>query len=176
MQILETERLILREMTMDDLPATRAIMCDAETLAAWPAPFTEDENLQGLRKQIQSYQENGFGRWGALLKETGDLIGICGPAWCEADGEQVLEIGYLFNRKFWGKGYATEAAMACKNYAFDVLKADEVFSLVSDTNYASMNVAIRNGMLVRGRFVKQYKGVDMPHYIFSVRRQELSFV
>ena len=53
---------------------------------------------------------------------------------------------------------------------FDELGYDEVFSLVMDTNIASMNVAIRNGMIVRGRYIKHYKGEDMPHYIFYVRK------
>jgi len=88
----------------------------------------------------------------------------------ETDKDKVPEIGYLFNRTCWHKGYAAEAAIACKRYAFDVLGFDEVFSLVRDTNYPSMNVAIRAGMLVRGRFTKHYRGEDMPHYIFSVRK------
>jgi RimJ/RimL family protein N-acetyltransferase len=94
--------------------------------------------------------------------------------WWNIDGGRVLEIGYLFNRAFWHNGYATEAAAACKRYAFDVLGFDEVFSIVRDNNFASMNVAIRNGMLVRGRYVKRYKGEDMPHYIFSARKSDES--
>ena len=90
--------------------------------------------------------------------------------WCDTDKDRVLEIGYLFNRAHWHNGYAAEAAIACKRYAFDFLGFDEVFSLVRDTNVASINVAIRNGMLVRGRFIKHYKGEDMQHYIFSVKK------
>ena len=62
---------------------------------------------------------------------------------------------------------------ACKRYAIDVLRFDEVFSLVRDTNIASMNVAIRNGMLIRRRYTKHYKGEDMPHYVFSVRKNDV---
>jgi RimJ/RimL family protein N-acetyltransferase len=67
-------------------------------------------------------------------------------------------------------GYATEAAIACRQYAFEVLGYEEVFSLVRDDNIASMNVAIRNGMTIRGRFTRQYRGVDVPHLIFSVKK------
>jgi len=67
-------------------------------------------------------------------------------------------------------GFAIEAAKACKEYAFSVLEANEVYSIIRDTNIASMNVAIRNDMLVRGRFVKQYRGVSMPHLVFSAKR------
>jgi RimJ/RimL family protein N-acetyltransferase len=168
--ILETERLILREMTMDDLSATRAIVCDGQTMYAWNGAWSETENLEGLQKQMRGYQEDGFGRWAVVPKGTNVVIGICGLQWCDTDKDRVLEIGCLFNRAYWRKGYACEAAIACKKYAFDVLKYGEVFSLIRDTNLASINVAIRNGMLIRGRFIKHYKGEDMPHYIFSARK------
>jgi len=171
MKIIETERLVLRELNIDDLTATREIVCDEQTMYAWNGAWTDEENLEGLQKQIDSYRENGFGRWAVVLKETGKVIGICGLMWCDTNKERVLEIGYLFNRKFWHKGYATEAAIACKKYAFNELGHDEVFSLIRDNNYNAMNVAIRNGMLVRDSFIKHYKGVDMPHFVFSVRRK-----
>ena len=172
MIILETERLILRELNIDDLPATREIVCDEQTMYAWNGAWTDEENLEGLQKQIKEYRENGFGRWAVVLKETGKVIGICGLMWCDTDKERVLEIGYLFNRAFWHKGYATEAAIACKMYAFDTLGFNEVFSIVKDSNYSAMNVAIRNGMLVRDSFIKHYKGVDMPHFVFSVKKAQ----
>lgn len=84
--------------------------------------------------------------------------------------DEVLEIGYLFNRNYWHKGYATEAAAACKRYAFDVLKAEEVCSIIRDTNIQSQNVALRNGMTLTDKWTKHYRGVDMPHYRFVVKR------
>ena len=170
--ILETKRLILRELTIDDLPATQAIVCDEQTMHAWNGAWSEEENRKQIHKQIRGYREEGFGRWAVVLKETGTVIGICGLQRCDTDQDSVLEIGYLFNRAYWHSGYAAEAAIACKQYAFDTLGFDEVFSLVRDTNIASMNVAIRNGMLVRRRYTKIYKGVDMPHYVFSVKKND----
>ncbi|MCL2030312.1 MAG: GNAT family N-acetyltransferase [Oscillospiraceae bacterium] len=170
--ILETERLLLREMVITDLPAVWEIVGDDITMAAWDGAWSEEENLAGLEKQINSYRENGFGRWAVALKDTNRVIGICGLQYCDTDKDSVLEVGYLFNRAFWHKGYAIEAAIASKRYAFDVLGEPEVFSLVRDTNLASINVAIRNSMLVRGRFIKPYKGAAMPHYIFSARKTE----
>ena len=169
-EIMKTKRLILREMVIDDLPATWEIVGDDVTMEAWDGAWSEEENLAGLEKQINGYRENGFGRWAVVLKGTDKFIGICGLQYCNTDKDSVLEVGYLFNRKFWHNGYATEAAIACKRYAFDVLGEQEVFSLVRDTNLASMNVAIRNGMLVRGRFTTHYNGMDMPHYIFSAKK------
>lgn len=98
------------------------------------------------------------------------MIGMAGLTWQAVEDRRVLEIGYQLNRRYWGQGFATEAAKACKEYAFTVLDAGEVFSIVRDTNIASMNVAIRCGMLVRSRFTKQYRDVLMPHLVFSVKR------
>ena len=168
--IMNTERLILRELVMGDLPAVWEIVGDDMTMSAWNGAWSEEENLAGLEKQINNYREHGFGRWAVVLRDTGQVIGICGLQYCDTDKDSVLEVGYLFNRSFWHKGYAIEAAIASKSYAFDVLEEAEVFSLIRDTNLASINVAIRNGMLVRGRFIKQYKGAAMPHYIFPARK------
>jgi len=171
-EIITTERLILREMSMEDLPDMRKIVQDGQTMRAWNGAWSEEETVAGLKKQLNSYYENGFGRWAVILKETGITVGMCGLQWCNTDKDKVLEIGYLFNRAYWHNGYASESARACKDYAFNILNYDEVFSLVKDNNYPSMNVAIRNNMLVRGRFVKNYKGEDMMHYIFSARKNE----
>lgn len=67
-------------------------------------------------------------------------------------------------------GYATEAAIACKEYAFGRLEAKEVYSIIRDSNIASQNVAIRNGMTICGTFAKHYYGMDMSHLVFSIRR------
>ena len=168
MFILETERLTLRELTDDDLTATREIVCDEQTMYAFDDAWSDEKNREGLEKQIKSYHENGFGRWTVELKETGQVIGICGIMWQDTDKDRVPEIGYLFNRAFWHKGYATEAAIACKNYAFNKLGFNEVFSIIRENNYSAMNVAIKNGMLVRGR----YKSEDAKYfnYIFSVKK------
>ena len=170
--IFETKRLILREMTADDLPALRAIVQDEQTMYAWNGVWSEEETVEGLEKQLRAYREDGFGRWAVVLKGTDTVIGLCGLLWWDTDKDRVLEVGYLFNRAYWHNGYAAEAAIACKEYAFNVLGYDEIFSLIRDNNYASMNVAIRNGMLVRGSYIKHYKGEDMPHFIFSARKGE----
>lgn len=82
---------------------------------------------------------------------------------------EVLEIGYLFERKYWHNDYATEAAIACKRYAFETLGASEICSIIRDTNTASQNVAKRNGMTVKDTWVKHYRGVDMPHFKYVIK-------
>ncbi|MDT2521910.1 GNAT family N-acetyltransferase [Enterococcus raffinosus] len=168
--MIETKRLYLRELQPSDREALSKILQDELTMYAYEGAFSDTEVQAWLDKQLKSYQRNGFGLWAAVLKGTGEMIGQCGLTWQELAGEQVLEIGYLFQRAFWHKGYASEAAMACKNYAFEMLQADEFFSIIRDTNVPSQRVAERNGMTRCGKFIKHYRGIDMPHYVYSVQK------
>lgn len=162
--ILETDRLYLREMNQDDFPSLCRILQDDETMYAYEGAFSDAEVQEWLDRQISRYQKWNFGLWAVILKKKEEMIGQCGLTMQPWKDEEVLEIGYLFERLYWHKGYATEAAKVCKEYAFEILNADEVCSIIRDTNIASQQVAIRNGMIVKDSWTKHYRGVDMPHY------------
>ncbi len=168
--ILETERLYLREMNQADFNSLCSILQDEETMYAYEGAFSDSEVQEWLDRQISRYQKWNFGLWAVILKETDEMIGQCGLTMQPWKDTEVLEIGYLFNRSYWHKGYATEAAKACKKYAFEVLKANEVCSIIRDTNTASQNVAVRNGMTATDSWIKHYRGINMPHYRYVVKR------
>lgn len=168
--ILETQRLILREMTQADLPALRRILQDEETMVAYNGAFDEAETQAWLDRQLARYAQYGFGLWAVVLKQTGEMIGQCGLTMQPWHGDEVLEVGYLFNRAFWHHGYATEAARGCMEYAFDRLGAKEICSIIRDTNQPSRRVAERNGLVLRDTWVKHYRGVDMPHVRYCATR------
>lgn len=168
--ILETERLYLRELTQEDYPSLCRILQDEETMYAYEGAFCDTEVQEWLDRQISRYRRWGFGLWAVILKETDQMIGQCGLTMQPWKGEEVLEVGYLLERNFWHRGYATEAARACRDYAFEVLQAKEVCSIIRDTNLASQKVAIRNGMCRKDSDIKHYKGVDMPHDRYVVAR------
>ena len=169
--ILETKRLILREMTQDDLPALQGILQDEETMYAYNGAFDEAETQAWLDRQLSRYAQYGFGLWAVVLKESGGMIGQCGLTMQPWRGDEVLEVGYLFNRAFWHHGYATEAARGCMEYAFDRLGAREVCSIIRETNLPSRRVAERNGMTVRDTWVKHYRGIAMPHVRYCAARK-----
>lgn len=169
--ILETERLLLREMKQDDLPALQGILQDEETMYAYNGAFDEAETQAWLDRQLSRYAQYGFGLWAVVLKESGGMIGQCGLTMQPWRGDEVLEVGYLFNRAFWHHGYATEAARGCMEYAFDLLGAREVCSIIRETNLLSRRVAERNGMTVRDSWVKHYRGIDMPHVRYCAARE-----
>ncbi len=169
--ILETKRLYLREMRPSDYDALCRILCDEETMrAAYDGAFTGEEARGWLDRQMARYRQLGFGLWAVVRKDTGEMIGQCGLTWQPWRDRQVLEIGYLFQRAHWGRGYATEAARACKRYAFTALDADEVHSLIRDTHVASQRVAERNGMRIADRCVKRFRDADMRFYDYVVKR------
>lgn len=169
--ILETERLYLREMKQTDFESLCRILQDKETMYAYEGAFNDTEVQEWLDRQISRYQKWGFGLWAVVLKENHKMIGQCGLTMQPWKNEELLEVGYLFQRAFWHKGYATEAAKACKKYAFEVLNISEVCSIIRDTNVVSQNVALRNGMVVTDTWTKHYRGVDMPHYRYVAYRK-----
>lgn len=168
--ILETPRLLLREMTTSDLPAICRVLQDEKTMYAYEHAFSDEEAQAWLNNQLRRYREDGFGLWAVVLKESGEIIGQCGITLQDVNGEWVPEVGYLFERAYWHQGFATEAAIACKEYAFSVLGLNTVYSIIRDNNIASQNVAKRNGMTVCGRIVKHYYGMDMPHLVYRAER------
>ncbi len=169
--IVETERLYMREMEQTDYDSLCNILQDEDTMYAYEGAFSDDEVREWLDRQISRYHQWNFGLWAVILKDTDEMIGQCGLTMQPWKETEVLEIGYLFNRSYWHKGYATEAAEACKHYAFEILKADEVCSIIRDTNTASQKVAIRNGMSKADTWIKHYRGIDMPHDRYRIRHE-----
>ena len=167
--ILETDRLWLREMGQSDYSALCKILQDGKVMYAYEGAFSDAEAQAWLDKQIGNYKEFGFGLWAVCLHGSDEMIGQCGLTMQAYKDQKVLEVGYLFQKSVWGKGYAAEAAAACRDYAFSALKAEVVFAIIRDTNIASQNVAKRLGMTKADTFIKHYRGIDMPHFLFSVR-------
>lgn len=144
--IIETDRLILRNLTTDDLADLHEILSDPESMKHYPKPFDLDKSKSWIALNIDNYAKYGFGLWAVVLKSGNQFIGDCGITMQNIKGNLVPEIGYHINKQFTNKGYATEAARACVKYAFEVLKFDKVYSYMKYTNIPSQRVAEKNGM------------------------------
>jgi [ribosomal protein S5]-alanine N-acetyltransferase len=109
---------------------------------------TIEEANQWVSKAEALYQEKRIGFFVCELKETGEFVGICGLLeQKDVDGKNEIEVGYLFVRDHWGKGYATEAALACMEYGFHKLGYDRIISLIDPKNTASIRVAEKNELV-----------------------------
>lgn len=172
MNILETKRLYLRELSMNDIQDLNEILQDEDVMYAYEHAFSDEEVMKWLHQQRIRYQHDGFGLWAIIRKHDGSMIGQCGLSWQDVDGVQLLEIGYLLKKRFWHKGYAIEAASACKTYAFENVNVSCVVSIIRDNNIQSQQVALRNGMKPGKTFTKFYHNVYMPHIVFEVKKEE----
>ncbi len=165
--VLETERLILRYLTADDVEAMFAVIGDAEAMKYYPQPLTRDDAQRWIDRSLERYRTDGYGLFAVVLKSTGEVIGNCGLLRQEVEGESMLEVGYHFRRDHWGNGYATEAARGCMEYAFRQLAAAKVISLIVPENVPSRRVAERNGMQAE----RQVMFHERPHLMYSVTRE-----
>ena len=145
--ILETARLRLRELTARDADALQAVLGDPIAMQYYPSAFDRPAIEAWIGKNISRYLRDGHSLWAMLLKDTGELIGDCGCAVQEVEGRNEVEIGYHVRRDLWGKGYATEAARACMEYAFAKLGAQRVISMIRPENMPSRRVAEKNGLV-----------------------------
>jgi len=162
---LETKRLILRPMLETDLDALLLIFTDVKVMVAFNHPPFTREQMQGwLQRNLNHQNEFGYGLFSIILKETGELIGDCGLEQMEDQG--AAELGYDFRRDFWNQGYATEAALAVRDYAFDVLKLPQLISLIRVGNLASKRVAEKVGMTLTEEFTRY----EIRYWKYAIKR------
>jgi len=168
MQILETPRLILRELRTDDADALALVLSDAETMRFYPAPFDRTRVEQWIARQIHRYAENGHGLWAVILKSNDELVGDCGLTIQNVEGQNEIEIGYHVRRDQWGQGLATEAARACRDLGFARLPVERIISLIRPENLPSRRVAEKNDMTVW----KEVPWHELPHLVYAIRREQ----
>ena len=167
--ILETARLRLRELLPGDIEFMAEMLADAEVMRYYPRRLTRELSSDWIARQRARYQDDGYGLWLAEQRDTGDPVGQMGLVRQNIDGVDECEIGYLIHRPFWRQGFATEGALACRDYAFNTLHKPRVISLIRPENAASQGVARNLGMEVIGR--SPHGGYE--HLVFAVSNPAL---
>ena len=139
--VAATERLLLRELELDDVDALFEILGDPDAMRYYPAPFDRDGVAGWIDWARRSYLENGFGLWAVIRRSDGRFLGDCGPMLQPVEDELIPEVGYHIVPAEQGRGYATEAARLCVAWVFANTPFDIVCSLVSPENAPSRVVA-----------------------------------
>jgi RimJ/RimL family protein N-acetyltransferase len=145
---LRTHRLLLRRWVDADRDSLARIHADPEVMKYRPAPLTRHQSDALIDETEASFEENGFGLWAVERLEDGRLLGFSGFGTSEFDAPfcPAVDIGWTLARDAWGRGYATEAAIAALEYAFDELHLDEVVAHTTESNERSRAVMGRLGM------------------------------
>jgi len=164
---LETERLRLRSLRPDHLDAYAGMYADPEVMRFLEqgAPLDRAAAFRSMALHLGHWQLRGYGQWALEERETGRFIGRAG-LW-RPEGWPGLEVGWVLSREAWGRGYATEAGGAAIGYAFEVLDAEEVISLIRPENTGSIRVAERLGQTF-------HRTIDLLGNEVSVYRRQRS--
>ena len=168
MIVLETDRLKLRPFTEQDLPRYLDLVGDAEVMRYIGRGVTLD--AAGAWGQIAMilghWHLRNYGLWAVEHKSTGALLGRAGLY--NPEGWPGLEIGWALNRAYWGQGFATEAARAALDWAFETLEADRIISCIQPANKPSIRVAERIGE----RYLWDQPLLGIPTRIYGIERAD----
>lgn len=166
--ILETKRLILRHLVMDDLDELYALYRDPEITRYIPdAPRSREEAQEELEWHMHGHPRHPeLGLWATIHKESGKFIGRCGLLPWEIDGQQEVEVAYTIARAYWRQGLGSEAAQAILQYGFEKLNLSRLICLVDEENIASQKVAEKMGM----RFEKESRDETGPFWVYSINK------
>lgn len=169
---LQSKRLFTRFLKPDDVPAWAEFFGDKEAVEFFP-DFGLTSNIEKARhtidKQLDRYAQQRFGHQVLIDKTSHHFIGICGLLTQEVDGITETEVGYHVLKKYWGQGYAPEAAKLFIDYAFKHHLADSIISVIDLKNIKSQKVAEKNGLKI-DKQTKWQSGEDV--YIYRIYKDQ----
>lgn len=166
--IIETERLYLRHLTLEDISSLSLVLSDKESMKHYPHPFSWEEVEKWIGRNIERYKNDGFGLWAVIRKTDNQFLGDCGITLQNIDGEILPEIGFHIIKTFCNMGYATEAAEACKKYAIKTLGFKSIYSYSEVENKTSQRVSSKIGMNKIKTFVSD--GIEKVVFMYKETR------
>ena len=169
--IIETDRLLLRHLVMDDLDELFKLYRDPEIRKYFPeGVLTREETKEELEWFLNGHPRHSeLGLWATIHKASGKFIGRCGLLPWTIEEKKEVEIAYLLDKQFWQQGLATEAAQGILKYGFEALNLSRLICMIDPENIASQKVAERIGMTFEKQ-VDEYEGEYMPFYIYSINK------
>lgn len=143
---IETERLLFRECTFDDLEELTSLFSDEETMQQYRGTRSSEETIEWLSKTTDTWDSSGYGYWMLNLKDSGETIGTAGLFECDVDDMPEIEVGFVLHSKYWGCGLGGEAAAACYEYALETINLDRIVTLTDPRNTACTYLAQQHGL------------------------------
>ena len=166
-KIATTQRLTLRHFNISDAEPLYQVFSDPEVMRFGDGVQTMEWVQNWLQTGIEHYQTWGFGPYAVVKKHNRDVIGYCGLFYFpDINGQPEVEIGYRLTRSVWGKGYATEAALAVREYAFASLGLKRLIAMIDPSNGASIRVAEKLGMHLESEVLLE--GYTHPDHVYVV--------
>lgn len=154
--ILETKRLYLREFEVIDGVYLFELNNDPDVIKyTGNSAFKSIEEAKNFVENYDDYEKNGYGRWAVCLKSTNEFLGWCGLKYDPKKNE--VDLGFRFFQQKWGNGYATEAAKACVNYGFSVLKINKIVGRAYIENKASIAVLEKCNLIFKNNILYDYQ-------------------
>ncbi len=146
MAILQTNRLVFREFTQADVDKLFLLLSDPIVMRYCSGTINITGTQKWLDIAIESYKKYGYDYWAVYERSTGAFIGQIGILNQEIEGKQENCLAFMIGKEYWNKGYATEGAIACINYAFKSLKLKKLIATVEPENLQSISVLKKIGM------------------------------
>lgn len=170
---METERLLLRELTDEDFEALYSVLADSDIMQHYPYTFDEKRVRNWIVRNKERYEVFGFGLWAVVLKESGEMIGDCGLTMQNINGTIKPEIGYHIAKAHQRKGYAKEAARACRDWTFRNTPFNILYSYMKATNVPSVATAMANGMRKIDEFIDEENEKTVVYAITRAEREQI---
>ena len=155
-------------MNMNDFEALYAVLADPAVMQHYPYTFDEARVREWIERNMNRYKENGFGLWAVCLNSTGEMIGDCGLTLQNIEGEMLPEIGYHIRADKQHNGYAKEAAVAVRDWAFKNTDYPALYSYCKYTNVASYKTAEAIGMIFDREYPDEANGITHVSVIHRV--------
>ena len=172
--ILETNRLLLRRLSKDDVPAILKLRGDAENMKFIPRPLakTEQDALVHFEMIDEKIINNEGINWAITVKPNDDVVGIIGHYRIKPEHFRA-EIGYMILPEFQGIGITTEAIKATVNYGFDIMNLHSIEAIINPNNFASERVLLKNGFVKEAHFIENefYDGQFLDTVIYSILKR-----
>ncbi len=150
-----TDRLRLRRVREDDWVVFRRMDADEEVMATLGGIRSTNKTREYTSKQVEHWDEHGFGWWIALDTVTSDVVGRGGVRLIELDGQPEAEVGYALHSQFWDRGLATELAAAAVRVGLQVVRLPRLVGITLPDNTASQHVLEKVGFKEVGETIYQ---------------------